>query len=321
MEISFRERINNKLLDFTFRLYKLINKLYEYNIISDKIFLTLSYRYKKKKWINWRNPHSFSEKLQWLKLYDRKPEYTNIVDKVKFKEWAAKKIDPCYIIPTLFIYDNPEDIKFEKLPNRFVIKCNHSSGKNYIHAADTPLDIKKIKKILNIKFKQNYFKHGGEWPYKNVKKKILVEEYIEIKNKDGIIDYKFYCFNGKPEYIQINSFSDHYIYDREIEIQSFQLFYDKEWNLMEFSQGYPERGEKEISKPENFEKMLEIAAILSQDIPFVRVDMYNVGGKIYVGELTFYPYNGFYPFYPDESWDYKLGELLKLNLKEKFQLR
>ena len=313
MKNSDQKNNKTKSTNFSYRVCLGLEKLYLYGLLTDKLFLTLTYRFRKGKWINWENPKSFSEKLQWLKLYNRNPAYTDMVDKVKFKEWAIKKIDSSYLIPTLVVYNSPEDIEFDKLPPRFVLKCNHSSGYNYIHSSNKTPDPERIKKMLKINFDRNYFKHGGEWPYKDVKRKILAEQYIEVKNEwGGVLDYKFYCFKGNPEFIQINSYGGHYFYNEKFDIKNFQLFYDKEWNLMEFTHGYPAKGDIEIPKPENFEKMKELAAILSEDIPFVRVDMYNLDGKIYVGELTFFPYNGFHKFYPDESWDYKLGEMLEL---------
>ncbi|MCH5240196.1 MAG: glycosyl transferase [Muribaculaceae bacterium] len=263
------------------------------------------------RWINWKNPMTFNEKLKWLILYDRKKEYTTIVDKIKFKEWVAKKISNEFIIPTIGIWDRVEDIDFSTLPEKFVLKANHISGGSYIHRTSQKPDRDHIIKITKQEFNQNYFKRNGEWPYKKVKRKIFAEEYITDHSEKGMPDYKFYCFNGDPRYIQINSFRDHYYFNEEKKISDYQLFYNDKWELQEFIQGYPGKGDFESPKPKNFEKMIEIARILSERIPFVRVDQYNIDGKIYVGELTFYPYGIFGKFDPPE-WDLKLGKLLDI---------
>lgn len=301
---SLRERIKFEL---TWRAIK----RYKEDRLTDKQFLTIRYLIEQKKFIHWKNPRTFCEKLQWLKLYNRKPEYTVMVDKVKFKEWAAGIIGEEYIIPTLAVWDRPEDIDFSVLPSRFVLKCNHSSGGNYIHSDDSQPDTKHIVNRLKARYEKDYFKHGGEWPYKDVEKKILAEEYITDLSRSEMPDYKFYCFGGTPRYVQVNSFGDHYYFSDNRTVRDYQGFYDMEWKKQEFIQGYPYQNDVYTEKPANFEKMIELAGKLSQGIPFVRVDFYNIDGKIYAGEMTFFPYNGFKGLSP-KKWEYIFGDMIQL---------
>lgn len=300
------------------RLHTLIKLLYKRNLIPDKLFLTLMYRLRIGRWMSWKNPITLTEKLQWLKLYDRKPVYTDIVDKIKFKKWVASKIGEEYIIPTLGVWDKPEDIEFDKLPSTFVLKCNHASGYNYIHAnAGNVIEKEKIIKCLNQRFKMRWDKNSGEWPYRNVEPKILAEEYLYDDSFNELPDYKLLCFHGEPKFVQVFSWDPHYITDTEESRNQYNVFYDMEWKKQEFIQGYPYNNNFDFDRPKNFDKMIDIARKLSKNIPFVRVDFYNIKGKIYVGELTFFPYGGFSIFTPDRSWDNRIGNLINLeNLKK-----
>ena len=273
-------------------------KEYILNKIPDKLFLKLKYRHILGKKLNLNNPKTFNEKLQWLKLYDRNPEYTMIVDKYRVREYIADKIGKEYLIPLLGVWDDPDDIDFDTLQNQFVLKCNHNSGLGMCICKDkNSLDISKVRSELRKGLKQNYYLTGREWPYKNVPRKIICEEYLE----DNPNDYKFFCFNGKVEYILVCS-------DRFDSIK--ETFFDRNWNVAPFKRPNIEIDDK-IKKPINFKKMIELSEFLSKDIPFLRVDFYEVANKIYFGELTFYPASGFSPFGPNE-WDYKLGELIEL---------
>lgn len=290
---------------------RFLERVYNCNLLTDKQYLSLVYMLENEDRIDWKNPRSFREKLQWRKLYDRNPLYTDLVDKVKFKQWAAGIIGDEYIIPTLAVWDRPEDIDFSVLPSRFVLKCNHNSGNNYIHSDDSVPDAERIRGIMKQNYEYNYFKHAGEWPYKNVERKVLAEQFLSDGEEEWMPDYKFYCFHGKPLYVQINSFGRHYHMSDNRAVKSYQAFYDMEWNKQEFIHGYPYENDVYTEKPANFEKMIELAAKLSKEIPFVRVDFYNLKGKIYVGEMTFFPYAGFKGLTP-EKWDYYFGDLIKL---------
>lgn len=282
-------------------------------ILPDRLYLKLSYILKMKEPINMKNPKKFTEKLQWLKLYDRKPEYTTMVDKYAVKEFVAKKIGTKYIIPTIGIWDHPEDIDFNILPKQFVLKTTHGGGSCGVVICydkenfDKDVSIKMLKKSL----KQNIYKNLREWPYKNVKRQVIAEKLLTNDDSSTdtheLIDYKFYCFNGTPTYCQV--------------IQGRRTnetidFFDMEWNHMEFYGLNPiaKPASKPIAKPDHFEKMKEIAKKLSEGIPFVRVDLYSTVHQPYFGELTFYPASGFGVFTPKE-WDEKLGEMINLPKK------
>lgn len=254
------------------------------------------------------NPKTFNEKLQWLKLYDRKPEYTMMVDKYKVREYIKEKLGEEYLIPLLGVWDKAEDIDFDKLPNQFVLKCNHNSGLGMYICKDksklTQKEIKVIQKNLTKGLQQDYYLTGREWPYKNVPRKIIAEKYMEDETGQ-LRDYKFYCFNGEPKIIMINS-------DRELGKTKADYF-DMDFNWLDLKWGYEHAVVKPL-KPTNFEKMKELAVILSKDIPELRVDFYEVDNKIYFGELTFFDGSGFDKIEPRE-WDKKLGDWIELPKK------
>ena len=294
---------------------KLINVLYQKDIISDKLFLTLLFRVKMGRWINWRHPKTLNEKIQWIKLYDRKKEYTRIVDKLEFKNWIEEKIGKGYTVPVLAVWDGFDDIDLNTLPEKFVIKPNHGSGGTYIHTGNEKADIGKIRELVGYWFDLNHFKTGCEWAYKDVRKKLFAEELLEYANPfGGVPDYKFFCFNGVPTYVQVFSYqAEHYNFDVQPRLNYFQAFYDMDWQLQELRQGVPHKNhiEVDLPKPENFEKMKELAAKLTQGMPFARADFYNIDGRVYAGELTFYPYTGMHKLEP-EGWDEKLGQMVDL---------
>lgn len=255
--------------------------------------------------LNLEHPQSFSEKLQWLKLHDRRPEYTIMVDKVKAKQWVAERIGPQYIIPTLGVWERPEDIDFDQLPDRFVLKCNHNSGVGmYICKDKSKMDKQKVIKGLRKGLKQNYFWRNREWPYKDVKPMILAEQYMEDEETKELRDYKFFCFDGQLKALFIAT-------DRGSKTEDTKFdFYDMDFNHLPFTNGHP-NSTKGITKPENFEEMKAVAAKLSAGIPHVRVDLYSINGMTCFGEMTFTHWSGMVPFVPRE-WDYKFGEWLKL---------
>lgn len=271
--------------------------------VSDETFLKILYKFNINKELNLENPQTFNEKLQWLKLNDRKDIYTTMVDKYEVKKYVSDIIGEEYVIPTLGVYDNFNEIDFEKLPDKFVMKCTHDSGGVVICKDKKELDIKKAKKKINKSLKNNYYYSGREWPYKNVKPRIIIEELLEDESNEDLIDYKFMCFNGKVKcsFVCLN---------RRSEFGLNVDFYDLEWNKMPFERHYP-NSDITLNRPENYERMIQLAEKLAKNIPFVRVDFYNVKGKIYFGELTFYPGSGFEEFTPYE-WDKKLGNMLIL---------
>ncbi len=277
-------------------------------LLPDYIFLQIKYRYKFNKKLDLKKPQTFNEKLQWLKLYDRNPEYTKMVDKYEAKKYVANIIGEEYIIPTLGVYDKFEDINFATLPNQFVIKCTHDSGGLIICKDKTKLNIKEARKKINKSLKRNYFYTGREWPYKNVKPRIIAEQYMVDESGTELKDYKFFCFNGEPKLLFVAK-------DRPYATKF--NYYDMDFKKLPFKQHYKNFNDY-IEKPKGFEKMIELSRKLSKDIPHVRVDFYDINGKVYFGELTFYHFSGFEKFEPEE-WDRILGDMLKLPKEKKIE--
>ena len=265
-----------------------------YDKMPDEEYLRRKFKACMGKELNLENPKTFNEKLQWLKLYDRRPEYTMMADKVAVREYVAKTIGEQHLIPCLGIWGNPEDINFDALPNQFVLKCNHNSGLGMCICKDkSKLDVVKVKKELKKGLAQDYYLSGREWPYKNVPPRIIAEAYM-ADSQGRLDDYKLMCFNGQVKCSFVCS-------DRFSEKGLHVTFFDTDWNVMPFERSYPAVKEG-LPKPTQYEKMVELAQTLSKGIPFVRVDFYEVDGKIYFGEMTFYPGCGFEAFQP-EQWD------------------
>lgn len=272
-------------------------------LIPDALFLKRKYQLIVGKKLDLKNPISYNEKLQWLKLYDRKPMYTKLVDKYEVRKYISESLGKEYLIPLLGVYDSFDEIDFDALPNHFVLKPNHTSGNVYICKDKSKIDYVKLKKEINKWLKRRYYWVHREWPYKNVKPKIICEKYMVDESGTELKDYKFMCFNGKAKcsFVCLN---------RNLQTGLNVDFYDMNWNPMPFERHYPNSGTI-IAKPKNYDKMVEFAEKLSKDIPFVRVDFYEVNGQIYFGELTFYPGSGFEEFTP-ETYDELLGSWIKL---------
>lgn len=267
----------NKIISYIVEPKKIILYLMNKNYLSfipDKTFLKMKYKLMMGTKLDLENPKTFNEKLQWLKLHDRNPEYTKMVDKYEAKEYVANIIGKEYIIPTLGVWDKFDDIDFDALPNEFVLKPTHTSGNVFICKDKSKIDYKKLKKQVNKWLKRDYYRIHREWPYKNVKPRIIAEKYMENKDHTNIKDYKFYCFNGQADYVMICT-------GRETGHPKF-YFYNKEWNFMRnmSNDGIKLEGELE-EKPLGVEKMFEIVEKLSKGIKFVRMDLYNVNEKIY----------------------------------------
>ena len=253
--------------------------------------------------LNLDTPQTFNEKLQWLKLYDRNPDYTKMVDKYEVRKYIKEKIGEEYLIPLIDVYDKFDDIDFDKLPNQFVIKCTHDSGGLVICKDKNNLHVKAAKKKINKFMKRNYYKVHREWPYKNVKPRIIIEKYMEDTKAKELVDYKFMCFDGEPKL----SFTCSERYNNGLKV----TFFDLDWNKLPFERHYPSSNKK-IIKPINYDLMLKFSKILSDDIPFVRVDWYEINGKLYFGELTFYPGSGYEEFTPSK-YDKIIGDFIKLD--------
>lgn len=273
--------------------------------ISDKCYLNMYYREKTGKNIDFVAPKLFGEKMQWLKLYDHNPKYVTMVDKYAAKAYVAERIGVEHTIPTIGAWEAFDDIDFNMLPNQFVLKCTHDSGGIVICRDKKTFDIELAKKRIEKCLGHNYYYAGREWPYKDVHPRVIAEEYLEDCSTTELRDYKFFCFNGEPAYCQVIS--------NRTSAETID-FYDMSWNHQVFTGlGLPSKpfSNAVISKPLTFEQMVCYSRILSSGISFLRVDFYEVNGKLYFGELTFYPASGFGEFTPNE-WNKKLGDMIVL---------
>lgn len=276
------------------------------HVFGDATYLKVRFRLLMGKKLNLKNPKTFSEKLQWLKLYDRRPEYTTMVDKYAVKDYVAGIIGSEYIIPTLGVWNRPEDIEWDKLPNRFVLKTTNGGGSlGVVICKDKAVfDREKAIKALKANMHSDW-RIQLEWPYKNVPHRIIAEQYIQpVPNLTDLVDYKWYCFNGVPKYCQV-------IQDRTS--KETIDFFDMNWVHQEFVGLNPAAGPAvvEPSRPLNLENQIRIAKELSKDIPFSRIDLYEVGEREYFGEITLYPMSGFGKFTPN-NYNEILGKMLVL---------
>lgn len=273
------------------------------NWMSDERYLKKKYHAVFGKKLDLKNPQTFNEKMQWLKLYDRKPVYTTMVDKYEAKKFAASIIGEKYIIPTLGVWDSFDEIDFNTLPEKFVLKTTHDCGGIVICTDKKSFDLQSAKEKINKHLKRQYFYWGREWPYKDVKPRIIAEKYLEPDSSGEICDYKFMCFNGKLKCVFTCT-------DRFFDDGLKVTFFDIDWNKMDFTRHYP-RDEKNIACPLSFKKMIELAEVLAAGIAFVRIDFYEVDEKPYLGEITFFPGSGFEEFSPSQ-WDKTLGDWIVL---------
>lgn len=251
------------------------------------------------------NPSTFNEKLNWLKLYYRKPIFTQMADKYAVKQLVADKIGKEYVVPLYGVWDSPEQIDFNALPNQFVLKCTHNSGGGRCICKDkNKLNLSEVKRGLSKGLGQNYYLSLREWPYKNIKPKIIAEKFLDDHTgRNELTDYKFLCFNGEPKVVYLTNKAS-LIYEN---------FYDMDFNPLDIDRGFI-RLSPEFKKPAKFGLMKELARILASGVPFVRIDFFNIDNHIYFGEFTFYDWGGFKK-YKDPKWDKKLGDLLILPKK------
>lgn len=295
----------NKIIKYimnpSFFLVKLDNK--GLIRLSDKKYIEINYKRNIGKKLNINNPKTFNEKLQWLKINNQKDEYTKLVDKYEVKQYIKEKIGEEYVIPTIGVYDKFEEINFDELPDKFVMKCTHDSGGLVICTNKSKLDIEKAKEKINRCLKNNYFYSGREYPYKNVKPRIIVEPYVVDTKTQELRDYKFFCFNGKVMFFKVD-------FDRQTNHKA--NYFDTNLDLLPFGEIMcPPDFNKKIDMPSNIKKMIAVAEKISNNIPFVRVDLYNKDESILFGECTFFPASGYGKFIPEE-WDLKIGNMLNL---------
>lgn len=290
------------------RIFDALNYRKMLNWLPDKVFLESAFRARFGRKLNLNNPETFNEKLQWLKLYNRKPEYTKMVDKYLVRDYVKEKIGEEYLIPLLGVWDDPEKIDFDELPMQFVLKCNHNSGLGMCICKDkNSLDINKAKEELKKGINQNYYLTSREWPYKDVPRRIIAEKYMVDESGYELKDYKFYCFDGKVKLVMINS-------DRMSSEKTKANYFDENYQPLDFVWGY-ENAEIPPQKPEKFEEMKYLAEKLSEGITHVRIDFYQTPSGIYFGEITFFDGSGFDAIEPIE-WDYKIGSWLKLPMEK-----
>ena len=267
------------------------------------MYLKLRYRFCFDKKLNLDTPTTYNEKLQWLKLYNRRPEYTKMVDKYSVKFLVADLIGEEHVIPTLAHWDCVDEIEWDKLPDHFVLKTTHDSGGIVICKNKASFNKKRAIRVLDYALKHDNYSVTKEWPYKNVHRRIIAEQYMEDEFGE-LRDYKFLCFNGEPKIMFVatgrNNDRDGVKFD----------YFDMDFNHLPLQQTHPCSNEK-INRPKTFDEMKKIAEILSKGLPHVRIDLYDVKGKIYFGEMTFFHCSGFAPFIP-EKWDYELGSWIHL---------
>lgn len=276
------------------RMMRLLNCL---RFIPDRPYLKLEYRFLTGKKLNLDNPKLYNEKLQYLKLYDRKPIYTQMADKLGMRDFVKERIGEGCTVPLLGVWDKSEDVDFESLPNEFVLKCNHDSKGLIICSNKETLDRKQAIKSLSKSMKRNMFWAAREWPYKNIKPKVFAEQLIT-----DLREFQVFCFGGEPKII--------YFLEKDENGQLREDFFDMDFNPVDMSDGYP-RASKTPEKPADFDRIKEIAGLLSSDCPELRVDFMFSGKKLYVGELTFFNVAGFAPIKPDD-WNLKMGGWIEL---------
>ena len=274
--------------------------------MPDEDFLKKMYRIRMGRELNLKEPALYTEKLQWLKLYDHRSEHTTMVDKYAVKQYVAEKIGAEYVIPLLGAWDRVEDIDFDALPERFVLKTTHDSGGIVICKDKSLLDIPAARKKLNYFLRRDYYARNREWPYKNVPHRIIAEAYMEDSATEELRDYKFFTFGGEPRVLYIAQ-------GRGKGEPTVADFFDMDFNHLLFTIDH-DMAPVPPEKPENFDLMKKLAAALSEGTPQLRVDFYEVDGKVYFGEMTFFHCSGMAPFHPEE-WDRKFGEWVTLPLK------
>lgn len=272
-------------------------------LFSDKLYIRLLFRMRAGYRLDLKRPETFNAKLQWLKLYYRAPELTQMVDKFEAKKYVKTLIGDEYVIPNLGVWDCFEDINFNELPNQFVLKTTHDQGGVVICRDKNKFDASEAKAKLNKHLGRNFYLKYREWPYKNVKPRIIAEKFITMPVDLDLKDYKFYCFGGKAKIVFVAS-------GRHSTNTTFD-FYDIDFNHLDITRPRVNQSKEGNAVPENYEKMVELAERLSRGLPHVRVDFYNIGGSIYFGEFTFFTGSGMKPFHP-RKWDYIFGDFLKL---------
>ncbi len=275
---------------------------YALRFLPDKPYIQLYYFLQFRHFCHLRHPETYNEKLNWLKLHDHRPEYPGMVDKFEAKQYVADRIGEEYIIPTLGVWDTFNEIDFDTLPKQFVLKCTHDSEGIVIVKDKDTLDVDAAGEKLTRALNQNFYYIGREWAYKSIQPRIIAEQYMEDTKVGELRDYKFFCFDGVPRSL--------FVATGRTEDATCLDYFDMEFHHLDLRQKYP-NATVHIEKPQQFDQMAQLAHILSQGYPHIRVDFYEVDGRVYFGELTLYNFSGFMPFQPDE-WDKTWGDWLML---------
>ncbi len=272
--------------------------------LPDEMYLKLLYFYKYQESLNLSIPVTYNEKVNWLKLHDRNPFYTLLVDKYEVRKYVSEVVGEKYLIPLLGVWDSSDKIDFSGLPNQFVLKCTHDSGSVVVCKDKSTLDFQAVRKKLDEAMKYNFYYIAREWPYKDVKPRIIAEQYMEDMTGQ-LMDYKFFCFDGEVKLIV-------HFFDRFTETKSNH--YTADWEYLQMTCTYPNDATRVIEPPKTFEEMKYLAKKLSKGIPHVRVDLYSIGDEVFFGELTFSHWGGMPKFVPRE-YNYTMGSWLKLPSK------
>ncbi len=295
-----------KIMKMSLRIFNALNRRGLLKWLPDPVYLKTYYRLKLDRPLNLKNPQTFNEKLQWLKLHDRRPEYTRMVDKYEAKKYVAEVLGEDYIIPTLGVWDHFEDIDFDSFPNQFVLKCTHDSGGLVICKDKAEFDIEAAKRKIESSLHTNYYYMGREWPYKHVKPRIIAEQYMsDGDGVDGLTDYKVHCFDGAPKVILVCR-------DRFKEMS--EDFFTEKWEHIAVQRRQHPNSQDIIDEPDELEEMLKLAEKLSANSPFVRTDFYTINGKVFFGEFTLFPASGMEAFVPEE-YDQLFGDWITLPIE------
>jgi len=273
-----------------------------FNSLPDSLYLKMVFPLRVGYCLNLTHPQTFNEKIQWLKLYDRRDEYHTYVDKYAVREYVKKTIGEQYLIPLLGVWDSVEEINFDELPDQFVLKTTHDSGGVIVCQNKREFDVDAAKKKLIQHLEIDFYFPGREWAYKGLERKIIAEQYMVDESQQELKDYKIFCFNGEPKFIQVDygRFKNHK-----------RNMYSIDWKYLDFTTEYPTDSEVNISPPANLQEMLRVARKLSVGLVHSRIDLYSAFGKTYFGEITLYHGCGFEHFYP-KSYDRIIGDLLQL---------
>ena len=278
--------------------------------MPDRVYLKMLYYVRLGQKLDLNNPKTFNEKLNWLKLNDRNPLYTELADKYEVRKFVSDVIGEKYLIPLIGVWNSVEEIDLQQLPNQFVLKCTHDSASVVICKDKTDFDYEDAKKKLSEAMHINYFYYSREWPYKDIKPRIIAEKYITDESGTELKDYKIYCFNGHPQLIQVD-FGRFVKHERNL--------YTTNWQYIDQVIEYPSNHNVQIKKPENLQEMLSLSQVLATKIgcPSIRTDFYSCGNKIYFGEITFYQEAGFARFSSAE-YELNLGSMIRLPIKDRY---